>query len=504
MIKRCFLCFSLLAALVICGSALQAQQAAPAGPEKVMIFNGEFLKVQLTGFIRVDAIWNTTNVAPESGPLVVGARYVALGLGTTYFGTTLANPIPGPAQGQPLMTNLKWALWMPQFPSRTAGSLIFDVRWTQLGLNITGPGVLGATTTARIEFDFMGTTPAPSALAAGNTYTAANIGARQGIVRMRLAWAKLAWEYGMGGTYVTFGQFNTLVQQVYSTPITLNPYPFFQHGYKFDWSQGIILAQKIGKPIVNVLIEAAMVRNKAGNDTGLATDMYPGVNYFTAEERGPGEATKRPRWEGRVSLNVNPSPMFSLIVGVDAHVGWEKQAFTYTRWGSYATGGLYAVASAADQTVMGANFPKQVVTKSIGAFATLQIAMIRIVAAGYNGFNMDCFSADLAQAQVENLAGTKFIPINTKGGYVQVGALLRAIGIPLTLSVGYGYVQKMNNKLITAQQLLKNYEVQGYLAWHLNNYLTWAAEITGAGSKYKARLGWDKDMMYRTSMQFIF
>ena len=72
--------FLLLAAVLLSGMPLLAQdkkggdlvqpiqQDKPKGPEKVMIYNGEYLKAQLYGFVKFDLAYNTADVANESGP----------------------------------------------------------------------------------------------------------------------------------------------------------------------------------------------------------------------------------------------------------------------------------------------------------------------------------------------------------------------------------------------------------------------------------------------------
>ncbi len=43
----------------------------PKGKEKVMIFNGDYLKVQLYGFVKMDLVHNSADVYNESGPFFV-------------------------------------------------------------------------------------------------------------------------------------------------------------------------------------------------------------------------------------------------------------------------------------------------------------------------------------------------------------------------------------------------------------------------------------------------
>src|SRR5271157_3875280 len=138
MIKKRFLWLLLFAALIMSGSALMAQ--APAGPEKAMIYNGESLKIQLTGDIRLNMVQNQWNV--------VNGEY-ELWVNNQKYGT----PIFSFASAGLASLGTK-DLWLKYPGALTRGSLIFDVRYSQIGLTIAGPGFLGGTSFGRFEMDF--------------------------------------------------------------------------------------------------------------------------------------------------------------------------------------------------------------------------------------------------------------------------------------------------------------------------------------------------------------
>ncbi|TFH38444.1 MAG: hypothetical protein E4G96_10465, partial [Chrysiogenales bacterium] len=149
--------------------------AATQAKEKIMIYDGESLKVQLYGFVKLDVVSNSNDVVSESGPLsVVNDRY--------YFNATTGGfpfIIPtAPADNYTPFIHLK------KNPAARSGSLVFDARTSRLGIKITGPDSKWGKTSAVVEADFWGGHPA------------SGTAARQGLVRMRHAYGKVDWSSG--------------------------------------------------------------------------------------------------------------------------------------------------------------------------------------------------------------------------------------------------------------------------------------------------------------------
>src|SRR4030042_6829336 len=284
MLKKRFL-WLIIIALVVCGVSLRAQEkaAAPAGPEKVMLFDGEQLKVQLEGRIRCNLVQTQNNVYQDTWALWVNNQKWGYPLGIT---------IPG--KGAP-------AYWLPMIGQLKKGALLFDVRETALGLNIQGPKILGANSFAAIKIDFLGGYAQRFAAPTGGNVV------RNPVHRIRNAYAGLEWKTEMFSFKFTFGQFNSLLIPVLAYPVNLSYLPYFEKGLLFNYDQGITIGMVIGPEKVNVMIDAAMVRATSGNDASSA--LYGGTtgpDIANLDERGTGEATMRPAWNGRIAFKLQP------------------------------------------------------------------------------------------------------------------------------------------------------------------------------------------------------
>ena len=535
MLKR-RLIWLIILAFVVCGVSLQAQEkAAPAGPEKVMIFNGEQIKVQLYGSIRLDGIYNEKNVINEISPLFVNntkftTPQVTAG-GTSTFPAVSSRPfytgvlVQGTANNNPFALSparKPIAMFNELPPAFNSGSTLFSVSFTKLGLNLTGPKALGADTSGKLEIDFWGNTPS-----GGNA-------SRNYMPRIRNGYLDIAWNADAWGVNIRGGQDNSLVMPIYAAPLTNDPLLYFEKGFVFNWDIGAVLGIRLGTAQYNVLIEGAIARSQAGNDTPTlsattgvnfyaATSvaptavnvpaLYPGVSGTQVEERGAGEASKRPGWRGRVTVKIAPSKLFNMYLGFTGHYQIEKQGMMWQNLlGSWKGGsGIYNFAAVTAlnpgirrQAILAQKVGKEVPSQSIGAFARLTIAVVSFVGAGYYGWNMDAFVAGLGQGAVESFSGLKMVAVPVKGGYAQVQIYLAPIGIPITLAAGIGKVQKTNNKLISIGQILNNRQVQGMITFHLNQYLLWSWEVSSLETKYKGRYGSDSNMAYRSQLSFNF
>jgi hypothetical protein len=499
MFKKRFLWLMIIAAFVLCGSGLFAQ--APAGPEKIMIFNGEQLKVQLDGQVRLDMVQNQYNVYNDSYPLWVNNQK---------WGWNIAgiNPVVA-ALGQNVGPALWYAAWLPWPAAPKRGSLIFDVRYSKIGLTLQGPGILGGYSFGRFEVDFYG----------GFGTTSGNV-SRQPIIRMRNAFAGLGWKTEMFQAKITFGQFTSLMTPYLAYPVSLSNLPFFERGVLFDWDQGIMLSFVFGTDKFNLMIDADIARAKAGNDN--AANLYPGEGEASNDDRGNGEASMRPAWHGRIAVNINPSPLFGLTVGVQGHYYTEHQQLLHANLAQYITG------------TWPAQFPQatDVPSKSLGLQAKLSIWIFTIQGAGWMGENVDNFTAMFGQGTRENLAGTKNLADKGRGGYAQLYIVGPKVGIPIVLFVGMG--QELKNKSLrmsnsmpavinfynnnpilatyalstlgagTTSTIVANSEVGGGLWIYFSRYTKVGYEFGQDVTKFKGVTGTSASLYHRLAMVYAF
>ncbi len=236
----------LLAAFIISGTDLFAQakkapevvepiqQVKPKGKEKLMIYSGDYLKAQLYGFVKFDMVYNTNDVTNESGPFWAANDYV-------YW-----NPLAIPKTANQREFTLK------KTKSQRNGSFVMDMRSTRLGLNITGPRVLGADTMANIELDFWGDA------------STSGTGERSGMPTMRHAYAKLDW--ASTGTFLLIGQTWSVLMAMPAQPVSVTYIPFGQNGNLFQRETQITLGQKVGNENYNLTVEVSAARAMGGAD----------------------------------------------------------------------------------------------------------------------------------------------------------------------------------------------------------------------------------------------
>lgn len=464
------------------------QQEKPKGPEKLMLYNGDFLKVQLYGFVKFDMVYNTTDVYNESGPFMTSNQVLYFSP-ITNVGLALTPGLAVPVANQKTLLSVK------KSASQNSGSFLMDMRTTRLGLRLTGPTVLLAKTSANLEIDFWGTA------------AAAGTGERSGMPMMRHAFAQLAWP---SGTTLTIGQTWSLVMAMTAQPITVTYVPFGQNGNLFQREPQIALGQKIGNDNYNLLIEAAAARSMAGVDTGAAADLYPGVSGVVADDRGPGEASRYPAGRAKITLTLKPHEMVTIILGGTGHYQLEKHALTFANlnnpyvWGGFILPGT-AVQRAATVALITQRWGKLTESYSVGGFAKISISLISVVATYWRGVNMDQFSCGIGAGQVENFSSTKILGVPAQGGYAQLQIDLRKVApIPLAFNVGYGGIMKSNKKYINYNVMLWNEAILANAFWYLNDYLTLGFEFGRHQSKYKGALGSAIDYKYHTGLSFNF
>lgn len=453
---------------------------APKGKEALMIYSGEYFKVQLYGFVKADFLYNTANFTHTSAPLNIVDQY------SYWYLFSIAEA--GPFRPYFVFTYLKTA-------SQRDGGFFGDLRTTRIGLKLTGPEALKAKTSAVIEGDFWGQMP--------NSGTAN----RQGMFRMRHAMIKLEWP---SNTSIMVGQFWSVAMPVVTADMVAF-IPFGSMGLIFMREPQITLAQKVDiQKVFSINIEASIARTQAGDDPGASAMyvlggvlynvpyLYPGDRNSQLDFAGAGEASKIPGFRGRVTIDLKPHDLFALKLGCSAHYQIERQALTFS---NYYTAGLL---SASQWILITQKTSRAVHSFSIGPFASVNIHFLTLLGAMYVGDNMDTFLLGMGRGVVESFANTKYYAVRTIGGWAQAQFDLRKLGpIPLKLCAGFGTEVKPDNKLYTpgTQLYVRTYE--GNLWWYLNDYLSLGAEVQHIAGKYKGA-PLSKGMKYQMAMNFVF
>jgi hypothetical protein len=484
----------ILAACALCaGPALNAQQnpaekpkdapaptdQKPKGPEKLLIYNGENFKAQLYGFIRMDMIYNTADVTNESAPLAVENQRILI-----------AYPLPATIAAATPTNNMPFFIPVKKFPSQNDGSLIFDLRHTRLGLKVSGPEVLSGNSSALLEFDFWGQTPA------------SGTALRQGMIRMRHAYGRIDWK---SGTSLQIGQWWSAAMAPPSLPITLTFIPFGNSGNIFMREPNILLGQKLGNDKANILFEYSLSTVQGGNDAGTGT-LYPGSYDTGLVDRGPGEASKQPGHRGRITGTIKPNDQFGITLGAAGHYQKEKHAKNFANALSLLqTGGVISAAQNTALTAfLGNRIGGNVSSASAGIFWKIDASFVSWIGHGWTGYNMDTFLVSIGQAVATSYQGTKILPIPVRGGYTQLQFDLNKVTVPLRIAIGYGGVLKSNKTYVYSGHMLWNQTIHGTLIWDMAKHFNVGLEIAQHQSKYKRILGVSEDWRYQVQMNFIF
>jgi len=437
MLKKRFLWLLLLAAFVLSANVLQAAEEAkaPAGPEKVIIYSGDKFKVELDGRIQLNMVQNQyAELNGAYGVWVVNQKwgFEIKGIGAATFPYPYISPIPGLVSA-----------WLPWQAAIKRGNLMFDVRASELGLTVHGPGILGGYSFARVSIDFYG--------GFGATSAGQNGVSRQPVPRLTNAYAGLGWKTDMFQAKVTFGQYFSLVMPTLAWPVCLSYLPFFEKGVLFDFDQGILLSFVFGNDKFNVTVDGDIARAKSGNDNNLGlyqgegttyTNLYTGLTTMLLDNAGAGEATMRPAWHARVGVNINPDPLFKLFVAVQGHY--------YTERARLLTGIMDPFV-----TLLGATFEEtgglfikaeDIASKSLGVQAKISVWIFTIQGAGWIGQNMTNFLAGFDAGFRPSLSKPwQLVPDKGKGGYAQFIVVGPKVGIPIVLFVGMG--QEVKNDM---------------------------------------------------------
>ena len=179
----------------------------------------------------------------------------------------------------------------PQPPGTSNGSAGASLRQTILGIEASGPRIAGARSSADVSFDFFG----------GIAYS--NYGTTSGIVRMRTASVNLDWSRNS----VQFGMVAPLISPLSPTSYATVAEPGMAWaGNLWSWAPQLRIAHRF--PVTDE--KRWMV------EFGLWDPSSSGYNtsdVFRAPS--PGEQTKQPAYEGRVSFGSGGERGFQAGVG---------------------------------------------------------------------------------------------------------------------------------------------------------------------------------------------
>ncbi len=427
--------FSVLVVFAVSAFAENEEKApAPKKPEKIMIYDGDQWKVQLYGFVKVDAVYNTKNVLCEQAPFFV----------------------------------------MPQkgkTDDETRGSLVASARASRLGFKMNTPEFLGAKGFALIEADFWGDTANSSS------------GDRQGMVRMRHAFAKFTWPTQ---TFLLIGQFNMLGIQELVIPEMVTFQPMTASGFLLMREAQVRVGQSVGDKDFKATLEVTAARAQ-GNDG--ADILYTGPKGISGDERGVGEASMLPIFQSRLTFQANPSDKLSIVFGgtgsfmKERHTPWkdENGDKAYTK----GTDTVYDAVNVNSWFAMG--------------FLKIAYDFVSISGAYTYAQNIDQNLGGIGQGVV--MDGDDFNAVKTQCAWGQLVLNLRKLGLPLQLAGGYGFDNPDDKYLATGSGRTKNSTVWGNAWFYANNNYRFGLEVAKMDTEWKDA-GTATD--YRTQGTFMF
>ena len=437
MFKRILLSLAVMVGIVMAGQALYAD--AP----KLMLHDGADWKVQLKGFIKFDAVYNTRNTFHDPSPLWVNRQ--------SYNDGATAS---------------------------TAGSFTIGVRSTRLALAISGPRILGAKSLGYIEGDFWGDT-----IGSGTP-------TRAGMFRMRHAFVKLNWDFGL---YMLVGQFWTMMMPTKVLPNIVAFIPMASSGLLFMREQQITIGQRIGTDAFNIMLEGGIARPQGGDDN---TDIkYTGARSTIIDNAGTGEVTGMPGLRGRVSLTIAPADMFNIHLG--GAYSAQKERHTQT-----------------DDPLLPTYYQNRNLNSyAILGYGKITIFLLTLKGHWFTGSNLDTFFAGILQGTVLDQsdtstdtagAGTGIHSIRTSGGWGEVSFDLRKLDLPFLVSAGFGEENIKNRYYLRSGVRLSNRTMYVNTWIYLHSQFRVGLEVARHETKYKGDLGISEDMRYHIGTQFMF
>jgi hypothetical protein len=401
-----------------------------------MIYQGEEWKAQLYGFVKVDAVYNDSNVLVADAPLWVSSEE-----------STKVN-------------------------QKKDGYFGITARASRLGFYIWGPKTLGAETMARFEFDFWGGLPD------------AGTSIRQGEMRLRLAYVKLTWPTQ---TYLLAGNDWMLGTPLYVAPDMLAFIPLAGAGLLFMREPQITVGQTIGDKEFNVTIDASIARAQGNDGKGTDYTKDTSADYFNAGPRstssdnqldspGTGEAAERPSYKARITFRMDPDPNVSILFGGSGQFMKEKHALK-------TAGGLETTATANTDDEYATEVVKSWYAQ---AFASLKFSFVKLSGHAFKGANIDTYFGGIGQGIHKRHwgeANAKIVPVESMGGWGELWVDLRGFGAPLTLSLGQG-LEKVDEDTIAVGARKQNTVTWGNFWFYLSKQYRFGVEVAKMETEY--------------------
>ncbi len=475
--------FTIVAAsflIVTVGTGLMAQDKKP---EKLMIYDGEEWKVQFYGFVKIDFVYNSSNVRNESGPFFVeNNAIVTANRPWDPFGLLANATYPNTP-----------TLAFPKPPAQTRGSFVVDPRSSRLGFKVMGPEFLKAKTMAMVEADFWGDT-----VASGTPI-------RQGHFRMRHAMIKMTWdsfEYVQG--YLMFGNYWSLFMSWPVAPDTVTFIPFAFMGMPFMREPQLTGGIGFGPDKFKVWLEGSGVRAMGGEDN--SDLVFTGANASQIDNAGTGEASKSFGANAKVRFEGSITDDIKFWLGASMHYHKEKHTLSFETASRPHFSALPAEVTVGSTTI----YPlKQLVAKTAPsrgyqAWAKMQVYFVSLAAAVFTGENLNQYLCGLGQGVVENAYGNSFLAVKTRGGWGQLHVDLRQFKVPVTASVSYGGEWKNDRLYVQDGVISWNKIVMGNMWVYLNSNLRIGLEIGEIQTKYKGVLGHSEDLKVHGATQISF